>query len=754
METSIASALKSALTEIIERDHVKGVRLIFCLETNCQTVSTVGDIKASIGDVIRRCRETPEFTYTDPAGATVHAKMLFQIDPKQYFALFIETDRPEPALVDESSGEILLRLRALCFEYAIEKLKNEHALAIKAIGGLVDGFGKSTIFQNTLDFIVSLFNYSHGSIWEYHDNSDFSDPAYLTLEAAANHSIDAYSHRCLRSGRGVVWKVLERDAPKLLRIDSVSEDDLVNKELINSVYVGPLYLFRLEANGKIYAVACLNGEKRLDDTDVDALAAFEKIISLEAISRRNQLIIESLKRVSELLPRKVLTVEDVCARVAEAVRKIVSCQACSVFLLRDMRLETKLLELKAVNHEPALGPSARTEEFQQGLRNVTYHIHVKSLTGKVFNSAKAQLANEALKRSECSDAYREISDRQNDTWLGVPIPGANIECIGVIRCTGRQTTVNGKILPHIFDADDSTVLRSFAAAVGPIIETVYGLGLLREWNERLAIAEKIREHEMLGPLSSIAANADFVKEHIDDSGYNRELRLSNIVADSRMCSFFVTRSMVGRKDEYERNRRYVSLNAIFSRLRDFLTRMIYIRSNMKIVRSDYAKELRYLVTPFMRVRLSGTAPNTVAHEMLLQRAFFNIAGNAIKYGRPPNGLLTIRLGEDYSSQWKRHVVIDFEDNGIGIDENEREHLFEEGFRGRNVRGTRYPGSGLGLHIAKQIIELHGGQLTLSECRNPTLFRVILPVIARSESELNNEDRSNVIRNDKPKKVAL
>jgi len=72
------------------------------------------------------------------------------------------------------------------------------------------------------------------------------------------------------------------------------------------------------------------------------------------------------------------------------------------------------------------------------------------------------------------------------------------------------------------------------------------------------------------------------------------------------------------------------------------------------------------------------------------------------------------------------VVIDIKDNGIGINETQREHIFDPFYRSDASRSTSTGGSGLGLSITQKIIHLHGGSIDLLPSSKGTHFRITLP----------------------------
>src|SRR6202035_2003326 len=92
----------------------------------------------------------------------------------------------------------------------------------------------------------------------------------------------------------------------------------------------------------------------------------------------------------------------------------------------------------------------------------------------------------------------------------------------------------------------------------------------------------------------------------------------------------------------------------------------------------------------------------------LARAVGNLIDNAIKYS-PDGGTVQVRVAHERgASSW---AVVEVEDQGIGIPQDELEHIFGRFQRGTNVVGE-IAGTGLGLVSARQSVENHGGELTV------------------------------------------
>ena len=105
----------------------------------------------------------------------------------------------------------------------------------------------------------------------------------------------------------------------------------------------------------------------------------------------------------------------------------------------------------------------------------------------------------------------------------------------------------------------------------------------------------------------------------------------------------------------------------------------------------------------------------------LTMALDNLLNNSIKY-TPEKGKITISV-----KQIADEVILDVSDNGAGINPEELEHIFEKFTRGTNPLSTNVNGSGLGLYLTKQIIDLHGGSIEVnSEVGKGTIFEIHLP----------------------------
>jgi two-component system OmpR family sensor kinase len=106
------------------------------------------------------------------------------------------------------------------------------------------------------------------------------------------------------------------------------------------------------------------------------------------------------------------------------------------------------------------------------------------------------------------------------------------------------------------------------------------------------------------------------------------------------------------------------------------------------------------------------SPCTLGDRDMLGLALYNLIDNALKFSTPQDAIEVLVHGDGHA------VFIEVADGGTGIPMEEQQRIFEDLYRGENARETE--GSGLGLPLARRIIQLHGGEISLRS--NPALGR--------------------------------
>lgn len=108
-------------------------------------------------------------------------------------------------------------------------------------------------------------------------------------------------------------------------------------------------------------------------------------------------------------------------------------------------------------------------------------------------------------------------------------------------------------------------------------------------------------------------------------------------------------------------------------------------------------------------------------EQRIRQVLDNLLSNAVKYGEP-GGSATIVLRQIADS-----IELEVRDTGMGIAQDEVEHVFDRFFRGDEALKKHLPGTGLGLNIVRSIVSAHDGLVTLkSEVGRGSTFHITLP----------------------------
>lgn len=161
------------------------------------------------------------------------------------------------------------------------------------------------------------------------------------------------------------------------------------------------------------------------------------------------------------------------------------------------------------------------------------------------------------------------------------------------------------------------------------------------------------------------------------------------------------------------------------------TKLNYGKISMKVSKVDIIKLLSQLLEEFypnfvdkhLTYELQSNVPAKVitADGNLLARLFDNLINNAIKYGADGKRVIVrVEAAEDT-------VTIQVVNYGYIIPKEELPLIFEKFYRVEQSRSTNTGGTGLGLAIAKNIVDMHGGNIQVSSDINGTVFTVRLQV---------------------------
>jgi signal transduction histidine kinase len=200
-------------------------------------------------------------------------------------------------------------------------------------------------------------------------------------------------------------------------------------------------------------------------------------------------------------------------------------------------------------------------------------------------------------------------------------------------------------------------------------------------------------HELRTPLTTIRTNAAFLRDHPDASGADRAEAMADILSESERMSHLTSELLdLARADAevFELQVEEIDIGSIADRI------------------------ARQATSPERPVRSGGSAPLR-ADQQLITRLLWILVDNALVHGE---GAVTIECDSTGTS-----AIITVSDEGPGIPAADRHVVFE---RFHRVDGTTGRGSGLGLALAKEIVEAHDGTISIDDSDGAVVL-VVLPV---------------------------
>lgn len=194
-------------------------------------------------------------------------------------------------------------------------------------------------------------------------------------------------------------------------------------------------------------------------------------------------------------------------------------------------------------------------------------------------------------------------------------------------------------------------------------------------------------HELKTPLATILVNLEVLELDGKTSPDRMEKVLTIVKANTERMIRLVEDLMRLTSDKDHEMEEEVELSEVFAITLDELSPLIR------------KKDLTVSIENTPDISLTGS-------RVMLYRVMSNLLENAAKYNRE-HGSISIVTGRDDNG-----VTVKIEDTGIGIPEEALSHIFEPFYRVDQSRSRAVGGAGLGLPLVKDIVEKHGGEVTV------------------------------------------
>lgn len=260
---------------------------------------------------------------------------------------------------------------------------------------------------------------------------------------------------------------------------------------------------------------------------------------------------------------------------------------------------------------------------------------------------------------------------------------------------------------RLFGENDVFALELLRQYIGIAIQNVALFGELQSQRASVIQLNQLKDdliavlaHDFKGPLTTIIGFTELLEQHALE-GEDAESALRTIRQSAmRLADLANDTLALSRVEQGELNLAADPVNV-----------------------AEIVKEAIEALVPQRQIHLTLKTHDPVVRgdPARLRQVFENIIGNAVKYS--PEGLpIDVRITET-----DRTVRVAVHDDGIGIPSDEMKFLFERFTRASNAKRSKIKGTGLGLYLAKTLVERHGGNIQVqSKLAEGSTFTVVLP----------------------------
>lgn len=234
-------------------------------------------------------------------------------------------------------------------------------------------------------------------------------------------------------------------------------------------------------------------------------------------------------------------------------------------------------------------------------------------------------------------------------------------------------------------------------------------------------------HDIKTPLNAILGFADLIKNHVDDREKTMEY-IEKIRTSGDQLLTIVSEALEVTRME--------SGKAVLAEIEGSLDKMI--SDIVKVITPETnAKGLNFEV-----ISDGITHSNVLADFTRLTEVFVQLLDNAAKYTES-GGTVRFKAEEQHFGNGYGKYVFTVEDTGCGISDEFMEHLFEPFARQSNTTQSGVPGSGLGMTVVKNILDLMGGNIAVkSRLNEGTRFTVTVTLKQLNSNESRGEESTD------------
>jgi len=459
-----------------------------------------------------------------------------------------------------------------------------------------------------------------------------------------------------------------------------------------------------------------SGDLKPDDSTIDRLTQFVNQISFYVEHILYDHAFHTSQTITEdLITIDIIDVSEHYNNIVHVINKVMHSEHTSIFFSN----EEKQLYLKASTSKEFRNVDKEQKDIIDILKKEEYeneplapiYIDDSSVTYRCYISKKILIVHDVHDpkiSSNCS--FSEATNGFHKTIIVAPII-VNGLCIGVVRCVNKLDFKDS--LLKIFTFNDVDTLQLITSFISNQHLKVQALEDQQLFVEKLA-------HENKTPVSiiwSAIENIQFKLGELKDSKTNDVApHFENIV--------FATSVL---------NNNYGNLNAF---LRNKEKKIIYHFETIDL--EEKIHEISQVLKPLLQKEENKFVvfehnlfkmPRVKVDETRMYQVIYNLLSNAIRYCDPSSTIKTF-YNPDVSTEIAEseldYFEIKFQNHGIGIPKEDSKNVFNEYFRSENAKQVNPNGTGIGLNVAKTIINGHNGEIRVTKHHGPTVISIFLP----------------------------
>ena len=486
------------------------------------------------------------------------------------------------------------------------------------------------------------------------------------------------------------------DAEHDPRLSSIR--DLIRQRQVKSILLVPL-LVRGEVIGT-FGCDAVGESHHFTQEDIDLAATVANLIAVRIEqarlfgAERDQRQLAEALRDSAAVLNQTLHFDEVLDRVLNNVGRVVAHDAANIMLI----------------DERGVARVARDRGFaEHDLTNAVYAMHLRvadvPALHTMFETGRPLVISDLAADSRWPQARSLIGA---GSYAGAPIrvKGRVIGFLQIINTT-----------PRSFTLQQGDQLQAFADQAASAIENARLYDQVQHYADELEQRVAERTHELSSAYERLKA-LDHVKDQFV-SRVSHELRTP--IANIQLYLNLLDRGKPEKRADYMQTLRQESarLNKMIEDLLD-ISHLDMGKTEFHFAPTDVNRLVAALVIErkpealelglTLQHILAPNLPQVHADLPLVMQAFTNLLSNALNFTLRGGTVTCSTEACRYADRdW---VTITVKDTGPGIAADELAQLGERFFRGRAARNYRVPGTGLGLAIGKEIIDRHGGRLTI------------------------------------------